>query len=56
MGTHLVAVGVLVRGVPDVEQFLTDGNVLCTKGFDSRGHEPLAFGQLCCVLGELVQL
>lgn len=53
---HLVAIGVLVRGVPDVVQLLADGKVLCSKGLGSRSHEPLAFGQFCRVLGELVQL
>lgn len=53
---RLVAVGVLVRSVADVEQLLPEGSVLRPKGLGGLRHEPHAIGQFHRILGDLVQL
>lgn len=53
---RLVAVGVLVGGVPDVVQLLPDGCVLRPQGLRGLGQEPRAVGQLGGVRRQLVEL
>ncbi len=53
---RLVAVGILVLGVADVEQLLPESEVLRPERLGGLCQEPRAIGKLCGVRGDLVQL
>ena len=54
--TRLIAVGILVVGVSDVEQLLADGGVLRPEGLRSLLKEARPLGKLGGVGGHLLEL